>query len=321
VYCVDELMPVTEIELPSGVFSLAADTLSAMHAFLEKSNAFLYREVPNVDPSPAMLLYAQVRSRLLKVLEGLFRDSASIRCCLDAANESDRRLIPLLIEDIAARKDEPVEEQQEDSRRHGNVKGKSEEALIRMAFDLQEALYELESRPKRAAADTTTGLTTETVEEAVKQLELSPSDSKRKAKKDAASKNRRKREERKSTTRGKGKSRLDIESDSEERLKTALAGNWRNQIKMTWSEDCGYAVVFVGLDRLSIQYYGNNGDCLVHALPEISADTMEEYYYEVTLENDDSGSGIGVGLCPAGSVPGQWFTTLLSQSWFSACVA
>ena len=26
---------------------------------------------------------------------------------------------------------------------------------------------------------------------------------------------------------------------------------------------------------------------------------------EVTLESDDSGSGIGVGLCPAGSVPGN----------------
>jgi hypothetical protein len=308
-YAVDELTPVTEIELPSGIFSLTEDTLGIMHSFLEKSNACLYaEEATGTDPSPATLLYAQIRSRLLKVLESLFRDSASIRCCLDTANERDRRLIPLLIEGIAAREDDSAaaEELQDHHirQRHSNVRGKTEEGLVRLAFDLQESLYELESRPKRAAAESEPTAETTTEEEPAKQLEMSPNDSKRRGKSNDASKNRRKREERK--TRGKGKPRLEMDSDSDERIKTALAGNWRlGQNKMAWSEDCGYAVVFVGLDRLSIQYYGNNGDCLVHALPEISADTMEEFYYEVALESDDSGSGIGVGLCPAGSVPGN----------------
>ncbi|ELR24495.1 uncharacterized protein ACA1_032840, partial [Acanthamoeba castellanii str. Neff] len=66
-YAVDELTPVTEIELPSGIFSLTEDTLGIMHSFLEKSNACLYaEEATGTDPSPATLLYAQIRSRLLK---------------------------------------------------------------------------------------------------------------------------------------------------------------------------------------------------------------------------------------------------------------
>ncbi|ELR13689.1 uncharacterized protein ACA1_332530 [Acanthamoeba castellanii str. Neff] len=83
-----------------------------------------------------------------------------------------------------------------------------------------------------------------------------------------------------------------------ERIKTTLAGNWHlGQNKMAWSKDCGYVVVFVSLDHLSIQYYGNNGDCLVHALPEILMDMREEFYYEVVLESD---SGSGRRLVPCG---------------------
>lgn len=42
----------------------------------------------------------------------------------------------------------------------------------------------------------------------------------------------------------------------------------------------------------------------MHALPAISADAVDEFYFEVTIDSDDSGSSIGVGLCAASAFSG-----------------
>eukprot|EP01087_Luapelamoeba_hula_P023116 TRINITY_DN844_c2_g1_i10.p1 TRINITY_DN844_c2_g1~~TRINITY_DN844_c2_g1_i10.p1 ORF type:complete len:2295 (+),score=402.99 TRINITY_DN844_c2_g1_i10:4295-11179(+) len=98
------------------------------------------------------------------------------------------------------------------------------------------------------------------------------------------------------STSTKGKERVIEEKD----LPTVMSSDVP---KITWNENSGYCLIFFGLDRYHVQYHGNNGDVLVYAQPS-PTEMPDNFYFEVTVENDDSGSGVGVGLCPVSNLPG-----------------
>lgn len=271
----DELIPVAKVELPRNVFSLTDDLVTVMHTFLEKCNAFLEpsKRAPTGSIGRVVLINAQIRSRLLMVLGRLFRDPASITCCLESAGRHG--LIPLLIKDVALLEDAYTaeslilsSEERECESLRTSIKGKDAVALAAMILDIEESLDELESRPKTSSivappSEVSSALRSSLPQEG--QPEATPSEIKRKGKKD---RNRRKKDERKGRTPTRtGKSKLDMEdnSSSEKHIRAALAGQvvGDHQPKMAWNEDCGYALVFLGLDRRTIQYFGSNGDCLV----------------------------------------------------------
>lgn len=266
-FSVDDLLPMPDIELPLGVFSVSRDTLTVIYHFFEKSNAFFHSELAMSSSSQATLLYAQIRSRLLRVLGTLFRNSSFIQLSLEAAEDREQRLIPLLINDIAfPERDQRISGHSECGHKRGsNINKMSEKELLQLTLQLQESLHDWEFRPRRATSERADAIDEEVFSPRSISTARSKLENNRK-KGQKESKNRRKKAERKARNVLKGKAKMDAE-ENESTNSTVMDDNG---YKMRWSEECGYALVYLGLNRLSVQYLGSNGDglvCYLSAVP------------------------------------------------------
>ncbi len=273
-FTVDALAPIPDVCLDPSLFRMTKDILQLTDQFLELSNSYIRRHKTESSLASSFILYAETRFRLVKVVDRMWEDNESIRCCIEAAENGTSRLIPLIINDIAAYdpreqikeerekgKEKSLDEMEEDLGRQEhnkeaqdrisihNFESLSLHSLARRAFVIQEALHELEAENLPSAARSSAALSSS----ALMDVE-SPKSERCKTKKNKPSQQKKEKLRRSSRGRGRGRGRgkdkEEKDKEEEEKIKSCVASLSTGREKlMTWNENSGNSLVYLGLDR------------------------------------------------------------------------
>jgi len=260
---VDEVTPIPGTPLDPTLFPIDDKVLEVLEKFLEETS-----DLDSFKPSPSVILFARMRSSVVKMLERFFSSKQNVQNFIESIEgEEKSSIIPLLIKDITAEWRELGEEtpevptEVEDSSSENFNRSMTKQELKRRSFYLQECVHrETSTLDEKEPMEVETTSSESTVDP---------------------------------TKKKKGKKRV-VEVDD-------LPIVPFSSPSMCWDSKPGYSLMFLGMDRLRVQYCGSNGDILVSAYPVVMED---EFYFEVEILDDPTKSGVGVGVCPENHLPG-----------------